>query len=550
MGCAAALVLVATGVGAQPSSAVVRPDSASSLLELPAIGSELESRSRLRQARGADSTSGFLVRSPSSRADVPTAPDGAVWRLVAPEVHAVHNSAFPFSQNDGALWAGRGTSIRLRAGVAASWGPLRAILAPELLRAANRDFVDVDTTRWWRPPMHLGRFSPWASPWHRYPFSMDNPEKFGDGRLAALSPGQSAVWAEWRGLAGGVATENLWWGPGIRNALIMTDNAGGVPHAFLRTARPLRTRVGEFEGRWIVGTLSESDYFDTDDTNDTRSLAAAVATWRPAWEPDLTIGVARAVFAGADGSAQALGRWFDVFQPGDRPNARPWSDSTYTGGRDGLTSVFARWVFPRHGAEVFGEVGRAERAASLRDFLVDPNHTMAYVLGGQIVRPLGAVGGHWRLEAEFMQNEQTPTYRYRPTHSWYSSRATPQGYTQRGQVIGATAGPGSSHQWLAADVFAPGWSFGAFVGRWRQNTDMWFTVPYPFGTGSCEYDTMLYPGVRGAYRRPGVGHVRAELVFGNRLNAWNQNNSGCPLHSHARDVRNRTLRLWVTPLVF
>ncbi|HEY0970510.1 MAG TPA: hypothetical protein VGE02_05985 [Gemmatimonadales bacterium] len=541
---------VPAALAAQSPAPEPARDTLLSLVEAPAIGSDLEARSRLRQIVGIDSTAGFLTRSLSSRLTLPASADSVFWRVLAPELYAVGNSAFPFSQNDGALWAGRGPSVRLSAGVAASWGPLRVILAPELLRSKNSGFEDVDETRWWRPAMDLSVYSPWASPWHRYPFSLDGPERFGDGRLTELSPGQSSLWGEWGSLAVGVSAENLWWGPGIHDALVMTNNAGGVPHAFVRTARPVRTGVGDFEGRWLVGKLSESDYFDLDSSNDTRSLAAAVVTWRPRWEPDLTVGVARAVFAATDESWKVLGRWTDVWQPGDRPNSRPWSDDSYTGGRDGLTSLFARWVFPSQGGEVYTEIGRAERPASLRDFLAAPNHTMAYILGGQLARPFDAVDGHWRIQAEFLQNEQTPTYRYRPTHSWYSSRATPQGYTQRGQVIGATVGPGSSHQLLAADVIAPTWSAGVFATRWRRNTDMWFTVPYPWGTGSCEYDTMLSPGVRGSYRWSGVGMVRAEMLFTNRLNAWNQNNGGCPEVTHARDVRNTTLRLWVTPLVF
>lgn len=552
IGVAAAIATFVPGpVRAQderPSGSAI--DSSRVLRELPTIGSEVEDRARLRQVIGADSAAGFLVRSLSSRLELAPSPDSLAWHVLAPEIYTIGNTQYPLSQNDGALWAGRGVSLRLSAGVAGAWGPLRFVVAPELLRAQNMDFVDVDTRYFWRPAMDLSVYSPWASPWHRYPFSMDGPERFGDGRLTDLSLGQTSFWGEWGGLAAGVSTENLWWGPGIHDALIMTNNAGGVPQAFLRTARPLRTGVGDFEGRWLVGRLSESDYFDLDPTNDTRSLAAAVVTWRPRWEPDLTVGLARAVYAPVDASWKVLGRWTDVFQPGDRPNARPWSDSSYTGGRDELTSLFARWIFPAQGGEVYAEVGRAERPASLRDFLVNPNHTMAYIVGGQLVRPLDAVGGHWRLQAEFLQNEQTPTYRYRPTHSWYSSRATPQGYTQRGQVIGASVGPGSSHQWIAADVVAPTWSAGAFMGRWRQNTDMWFTVPYPYGTGSCEYDTMLYPGVRGSLRWAGVATVRAEAMMGWRLNAWNQNNSGCPLHTSVRDMRNSTLRLWVTPLAF
>jgi hypothetical protein len=310
--------------------------------------------------------------------------------------------------------------------------------------------------------------------------------------------------------------------------------------------------VGEFEARWILGKLAESEYLDYDLTNDRRSLSAAVVSYRPKWEPDLTLGVARAVYAPVSGGLAVPGHWADVFRPFDRPNARPWSDTALTNGRDQLASLFARWVFPAHGWELYGEFGRSERPASLRDFLVEPNHTLGYILGGQHVRPLHRLGGSLRLQAEFAQLEQSPSYRRRPTHSWYTSRAMPQGYTQRGQVIGATIGPGSSHQWLAADFIAPAWSAGLFVGRWRFNTDAMFLIPFPSGTGSCEYDVTLYPGARASVRHRWIGIVRGEAIFGNRYNAFHQNNSGCPNppNAHRKDIRNQTVRFWIQPLAF
>jgi hypothetical protein len=425
-------------------------------------------------------------------------------------------------------------------------GGWHLVVAPEVIGSHNAVFPDVEPGRY-RPIIDTERYSIYSSPWMQHPFPMDQPFRPGPDQLLTVDLGQSALWYERGGAAAGVSTENEWWGPGARDALILTNNAGGFPHAFVRTARPLRTRVGEFEGRWIAGVLSESDYFDLNPDNDSRTLAAAAVTYRPSWEPALTIGASRAVLATTSSGATALLRWTDVVQPTTRPNARPWSDSSFTGGRDQLTSVFARWLFPRAGAEVYGELGRAEWPANLRDFLVDPTHTLGYIFGGQVARPWSRVGAVWRLQTELAFLERSTSYRYRPTQSWYSSRAAPQGYTQRGQVLGASIGPGSSQQWVALDLIAPSWRAGAFLGRWRLNADHNAIIPYPPGTGSCEYDVTLYPGVRGGYRAAGLGSINAELIFANRMNYLYQNSSGCPRGADMVDLRNRTIRLWVTP---
>ena len=68
----------------------------------------------------------------------------------------------------------------------------------------------------------------------------------------------------------------------IRNAPAgcFSDNAPGFLHAFIRTGKPVRTGIGVLEGRWIVGGLKESDYFDDDISNDVRSISAVSVVWR------------------------------------------------------------------------------------------------------------------------------------------------------------------------------------------------------------------------------------------------------------------------------
>ena len=499
---------------------------------------------RLGQLRG-DSTAGFVVRSLSSRFALRR--DG-VW-LIAPTIHAINNSVYPVTLNDGALWAGRGLNLSLRFGAAARVGRLRVVVAPEFARAENSDFPDVDESIWYRPPLDLSRYSSFASPWHRYPFLVDLPFRFGTQPIVTVVPGQSSVWYEGRHVAAGLSTENQWWGPGIRDAIVFTNAASGFPHAFVRTARPLRTGLGDVEARWIVGALEESPYFDLDPTNDARSIAAAGVTLRVRADTGLTLGLARSVYATADDAATAFLRPLDVLQATRRPNARPIADSTLTEDRDQIMSLFARWVFPRARAEVYGELGRAERPANLRELFVDPTHSMGYLLGGQWARRLSRVDADLRAQAELVFLERSNSYRYRPTTSFYSSRASSQGYTHRGQPLGAATGPGSSHQWLAADLVADGWQAGAFVGRWRRNAD-WNgggTV-YPPGTGWCEWDVTLYPGVRGGVRARGLGSIAGRIQFENRLNYLFQNNSGCPRGRFMRDVRATTFQIVVTPL--
>ena len=111
-----------------------------------------------------------------------------------------------------------------------------------------------------------------------------------------LSPGQSSITISFPKAEFGLSTENEWWGPGIRTAIVMSDNAEGYPRLFLGMPKPLDTSAGSFDVRWMGG-LTESPWFDSDPTNNLRSISSIAGTWTPSFEPDLASGLPRSVFA-------------------------------------------------------------------------------------------------------------------------------------------------------------------------------------------------------------------------------------------------------------
>src|SRR5699024_10219580 len=100
------------------------------------------------------------------------------------------------------------------------------------------------------------------------PTGIDWPQRFGDNSVRSNELGQSYVRFDAYGLAAGVSTENLWWGPAQRYPILMSNTAPGFPHIFAGTGRPLDIYIGKLELEAIWGRLSESDYFDNDPDND------------------------------------------------------------------------------------------------------------------------------------------------------------------------------------------------------------------------------------------------------------------------------------------
>jgi hypothetical protein len=434
--------------------------------------------------------------------------------------------------NDGAAWAGKGLTSTLMAGLRIETGSLSMSIAPEFVYEQNKVFSIF-------PGANPGR-STFSSPWHGGIESADLPLRFGNQSNWQLFPGES--WIEYhRGaLAFGAATDEQWWGPGIRNALVLSNNAAGIPEIYLRTQRPLKTRFGDVELRWILGGLTESLYFDTLSTNDTRSLSAAVATLRVAFDTGLTVGVARAVYAPVGSASKLRFHAFDVL---DR-----WDQTPDTIGpapahpSDQILSLFARWVFPESGFEVYGEWAKLF-PPGLREMLIAPQLHQGFTLGLQWVNPLG-VDRAFRLQAEATMLEQTPPSLRATTPSFYTSRFVPQGYTQRGQVIGAAIGPGGSSQFLAGDYLAHRWRAGLELGRIRWEDEAYYRSPN--GVGFVAHDVSIFAGLRGGVTVGGAD-VDVEAITQKRLNYLFQSAVGGFAQDRAFDVNNLTLKLRIAP---
>lgn len=509
---------------------------------------------RLAQIAGVNDTAhlgSYLLRSSSTLGARPPKGSATSWITapLIPTAQAVDNTALPFSMNDGALWAGRGLNLRVTGGLQGWHGRVHFVLAPELDFSANAKFErNIDPNRFFTPQVPIERYGDgYADPWYARPFSADVPWRFGNDALLQVRTGQSGAWYNTGPVEIGVTSENMWWGPGIMNAIVMSDNAAGVPRIELRTPGPWHTRAGDFEVRWFVGALSESQYFDTTKVDDVRSLAAAAVTWKPSFQPTLTLGVTRAVFATASDYGDVPLRWLDVFANTGHPADRALADSSlHPGGRDQLLSLFGRWIFPDDGFETYVEWARQELPRSLHDFIISPSQSHGYTLGLQYRKPAPLTESTFRVQTEVTTLEQSPTFKNRPVGVFYTSRRVIQGYTEGGQPIGAAIGPGASSQWIAVDRVGPNGSFGITFNRIRWNEDVHSTYSLPAFLGYCDHDVSILPGVRGGRTITG-GYISGSVIVGDRLNAFFQNQSGCPNGPSKLDVHNSTLSISFTP---
>jgi hypothetical protein len=204
--------------------------------------------------------------------------------------------------------------------------------------------------------------------------------------------------------------------------------------------------------------------------------------------------------------------------------------------RDQITSFFGRWVLPRSGAEFYGEWARSAEPSSLQDFLEYPGHSEGYMIGLQWAHDAFA-HTTFRLQSELSYLEPDPSIRVRPVVATYTSDRVEQGFTQRGQVLGAATGPGSSSQWIAGDLFGRAWRFGIFGNRNRWDNAALFTDVVP---GFRRQDVTMSGGARGSLTLSGMT-LSASLEHATRFNYLFQSYVLTPITFGGIDLVNNTI---------
>lgn len=390
------------------------------------------------------------------------APGGFRVGLIDPGFQTYWNSARPHADYDGAVWQGRGATVAASAGVYLRAGIFSAALRPRVIYTRNADF-DLSPVV---PEPHLSRYA--------YPERdgrIDWPQRFGALPFWVLDAGDSYLQLAYGGVAAGVSNQNMWYGPGVRNAIIMTDHAPGFLHGFLSTQRPLDIWIGALQGRWVWGSLQESDYFDRQDDNDYRFHTSLVLDFEPRWVPGLQLGAIRMFNLYPED--MSFGDYFVVMQGLFKKGFSRDDNVTGQDRRDQILSVFGRWIFPESKFETYAEWGRGDHSWDLRDFLVEPAHNSTYILGLQKAFDLTPQRS-LLFTAEVMNLEVPKTVMVRAQTGFYVHADIRQGHTQRGQVLGARSGPGSNHQYLGATLYDT-WGYGrVFVERTVYDNDLYY----------------------------------------------------------------------------
>ncbi len=388
----------------------------------------------------------------------------------------VNNSLLPQNWNDGNMYPARGWQERYTVGLQLKLGIIDINLQPEWLKVQNipQEYYPGNPEDGKFMPKYFGSVAN----------VIDNFRQFGNKKIDTFSLGQSRIGLKLGPISFGYSNQNNWWGPGIRNSLVFTNNAAGFRHLYLSTNKPIKSFIGNFEFSAFTGLLDTNWYEDPDlplmrsiwtggiaqKNLDQRKIDAITLNWNPIWLPNLFLGY-------------AYSRQYYKHQV--QPYGRSYSFFSKDFTKVELGSLIFRFLLPKDHAEFYGEIGIPNKSPWPWKFFEKSPKT-GFVFGVTKLTKFKSNKSYLRLNVEMTQLQlYNPKDMFYPgwafvgglPNSWYTNEIIKQGYTNQGQILGASIGPGSTSQTINLSYHYKYNHFGVMVERISQNNDF-FSVVY------------------------------------------------------------------------
>jgi hypothetical protein len=382
--------------------------------------------------------------------------DKITMRIYGPEMFNSFNSASPFGQNDGVLWQGKGLNSSLTGGARFEGYGFELTLKPQVTFSQNESFTlmpsntDSEYGYYWGYGHNVG---------------IDAPQRFGDKSFFDWSFGDSEIRYTWNTLTAGFGTQSIWLGPAYLNPILHSNNAAPYPKfdiGLRKTAVTLPAvnwYLGDVEARIWTGYLTESKYFDNDDTNNHNMIHGLALSYAPSVLPGFTLSANRTCIV----------KWHWKNLSYVIPRAENTDVGEQGAGEDQKMSLAASWLFPKVGLEIYGELGLDDYGAAGVKY---PFHTMTYTVGLQKAMTINSEKDiYGKLNFEWNNMEMSQDFQFQWPYSFYFHNQITQGYTNEGQILGNGYSPGGNSQYLSYSVYYPKGKTTVFVHRFNPDNN-------------------------------------------------------------------------------
>lgn len=364
---------------------------------------------------------------------------GLKYKVFGPEWYNSYNTAVPYGQNDGALWQGRGYNTSLTAGLRAEGYGFEVTIKPQVTFSENKPF---DTL--------YGNF---ITSWPETG-SIDVVQRYGTQSLFDFSFGDSEIRYNLYNFTIGFGFQSPWLGSAQLNPMLGSNNA--TPYMKLDIGLR-KTEVilpfcdwnlGFIEGRVWAGVLEQSEYFNGFQvySNGNRMLCALSASYSPSFIEGFTVGLNRIFITYWDlYNIYYIYRLFNASRSNGIYDPNVFDE-------DQKFSIFVDWFIPKIGLNIYGEFGRDDFATNEKTI---PFHTGIYTVGVKQIIPLPK---QLKSEICFEWNnfEMSQDFQLQwPYMGYYAHGSINQGYTNKGQILGAGTGSFGNSQFIQYKIYYP-----------------------------------------------------------------------------------------------
>lgn len=384
-------------------------------------------------------------------------------RIYGPEWYNSLNTASPYGQNDGALWQGKGYNTSLTAGARLEGYGLEVTFKPQLSWSQNRNFKILHGVYGSNDENDYSYF--WRG-------NIDLVQRYGDSSFWTFDWGDTEIRYTWHTLTAGFGFQSPWLGSAWLNPMLGSNNAPAYPKFDIGLRKTpvhlpwLGWYVGDIEGRAWLGYLTESDYFDFNPDNNHRQLTGFSAAYSPSFLPGLTVGANKiCINYWKDKSIKYLNPFYSTngSQTGDGID------------EDQKMSLFADWLFPQVGFEVYGELGIDDYSAKKTS---NPFHTAIYTVGAKKILSISKKHNiYGEILFEWSNFEMSQDFQLNWKYmGYYAHGSIAQGYTQNGQILGAGGGYFGNSQFLGFKVYYPKGNVMLFFHRHRPDNNYIYNI--------------------------------------------------------------------------
>ena len=397
----------------------------------------------------------------------------------------VYNSNRPFGWGNYGVQNGAGFQTLLSPGAFLKFHFLEIQLRPEFVLSQNKEFPGFSDQ--FSDNSIFARFRYWN-------FG-DNPERFqGKEFNRFVAWGQSYISLTFGKAEFGFSTQNIWWGPGQFTSLIFSDNARGMKHFFIKTKSPANIGVGLLEAQMVFGRAEDSGLAASQNnrlnaqyfrpfTGDWRYVNGISLSYQPFFLKNLTLGFNRTFQQyNEDVEKTFFGRIpvFEAFQKErlfDNGNTVIYDQQA----QDQQVSVFFRYKIVKSKLELYSEFGRHDHSFNWREFILNPEHSRAYLLGFNKLIQLPSQGRFLQFRGEIIhQQESVNRYIRYPelgilNTSWLTHYQV-RGFTNYGESMGAGIGVGANAQILEVSVVKGISKIGLLLQRIENHQDFYYQI--------------------------------------------------------------------------